>query len=466
MKPNLRTNGASPLGGPVFGRRMFLGGTLACATALTACDDDKKVILAGRRVDVLSTGAGLTVDPDDKTPITLPAPQTVAEWPMAGRVRDHVAVNAQWEGAHLRWDRSIGAGVSEPSFLSYAALGSNGRGAIQGTPIIADGRAFTRDAQGLVRAWTWPAMGSLWSFVPKPKKSRSTDIGGGLAVQGDVLYIVDGVAETLAVDVSTGHVRWRVDIGTPGRSAPTVSDGKVFFTTIEGRLFALDAATGNQLWTYSSSDADTVLFGQPAPAVVDGVVVAGFGSGDLVALRGTSGEMVWSDSLGGSNGRGAMLDLSCIRGAPVIQGGTVYAVSMSSVLVAIDLRSGRRLWEREVGGQNMPVICDDWMFIISADQQLACLDRLSGHVRWITQLRRFVREVKQKDAIVWTGPVLAGGKLVCLSTFPAEGMRIVDAITGEIEGMVKTRSPCVIPPIVCDGNVLVLSNDGHLSAYG
>ena len=196
------------------------------------------------------------------------------------------------------------------------------------------------------------------------------------------------------------------------------------------------------------------------------MVLAGFGSGDLVALRAASGEMVWSDSLGGANGMGAMLDFSCIRGAPVIKDGTAYAISMSSVLVAVDMRSGRRLWEREVSGQTPLTICGDWMFVLSTDQQLACLDRLSGHVRWITQLRRFRRQEVQKDAIQWVGPLLVNGKLVCFSTLPQEGMVIVDAVTGKIESTRKTTAPCQVQPIVCDGLVLTLSQDAVLRAYG
>lgn len=454
-------------------RRRFLATTLATGTMLGGCSvfkDDEKPRIAGKRIDILSTGAGLTVDPDDHTPITLPAPQAITVWPQAGRVPSHIAVDTPWNGPSLLWRRSIGAGVSEPSFLSFAALGSNGRGAIQSPPVIADGRIFTRDAQGVVRAWSWPAMSELWHFTPKPKDSRSTDIGGGMAVENGVLYIVDGVAQTLAVDAATGAVKWRVNIGTPGRSAPTIAEGKVFFGTIDERFFALDAATGKQAWSYQATVVDTVIFGQAAPAVVDGVVLAGFGSGDLVALRAASGEVVWSDSLGGSNGRGAMLDLACVRGAPVICDGTAYAVSMSAVLVAIDMRSGRRLWEREVSSLNGPVICGDWLYVISDNEELACLDRLSGHVRWIKPLRRFRRIHKQKDAVTWFGPVLAGGKLVCVSTLTETGMQVVDAVHGQPKGekdvVIKTQAPTMVTPIICDGKVLVLSTDGKLSAYG
>jgi len=453
----------------LLARRSILLAGIGLPAALGGCgifDDDEKPIMAGHRINVLSTGDGLSVDPDEHTPITISAPTAVTEWTQPGRVPSHIGVNAALPGRTLQWSRSIGAGISEPSFLSYIALGSTGRGAIGATPVVGGGRLFVADAQGVVSAFSWPAMGKLWTFSPKPRKMQSSNLGGGISLAGDTLYIVDGVAETLAVDAATGKVRWRMDFGTPGRSAPTVSDGRVFFGTIDERLFALDAATGKELWRYSATQADTVYFGQPAPAVVDGIVAAGFGSGDLVALRAESGEVVWSDALGSTNGRAAVMDFSCVRGMPVVVDRTIYAISVASVMVAIDARSGRRLWERAVGGQSTPLVVGDWIFIVSSDQQVACIDRLTGRVRWISQLRRFVNVNKSKNAMAWTGPVMAGGKLICISTLATDGMAVIDPVSGQIETVEKLPGVSTVMPIVVDGRMLILTDDGKLHAFG
>ncbi|QEO18015.1 outer membrane protein assembly factor BamB family protein [Acetobacter vaccinii] len=438
------------------------------APVLTACgdDDDKKLILPGHRTDILSSGAGLMVDGEDKTPITIPAPISVSQWPMSGRVPAHTGENYAWGGLHKRWSQNIGAGISEPDFLAWAALGSLGRGIIPSTPVVQDGRLFIMDAQGTVRAFSWPGMRKLWSLNPRVKHSRSSNIGGGLGVDGDTLYIVDGVSQTVAVHVATGKVKWRTDIGTPGRSAPTIAEGRVFFGTIDERFFALDAATGRQLWTYAATSVETTVFGQPAPAVANGVVVAGFGGGDLVAFRAESGEVVWSNMLGNVNSQASTLNLSCVRGLPVIVGSVIYAVSMAQVLTAVDIRTGRRVWERSVASQNNILCVGDWLFVLSLDQQLACLDRLSGHVRWITQLRRFRKVEANKDIVTWFGPVLAGGQLVCLGTLPENGMVRVNPVTGNIISVDTMDGVSFMPPVVVDNQMLVVTNDGYLKSYG
>ncbi|MBB2205960.1 outer membrane protein assembly factor BamB family protein [Gluconacetobacter takamatsuzukensis] len=448
-------------------RHALLGG--AMVPVLAGCslfDDDEKPLLAGKRVDVLTTGAGLMVDPDDKASIAIPAQTAIGDWQQPGRLPTHAGVNMAWGGQMRReWSHGIGAGVSEPELLSYAALGDSGRGVLQATPIVAGGRIFVGDAQGVIRAYEWPRMREVWRFTPKPKKMHSSNLGGGYSIAGDTLYIVDGVGQALAVEAATGKVKWRIDTQSPGRSAPTVVDGRLFFGTIDERLLALDAATGRVLWTYSATQADTVIFGQPAPAVAGDVVVAGFGSGDLVALRAASGEVVWSDTLGSTNGQESTVDFSCVRGMPVVMDDTVYAISAGSVMVAIDLRSGRRLWERTVAGQDTLLVIDNWVYVLSLDQQLACLDRVNGHVRWITQLRRYRRVEAQKNGVTWTGPIMAGSKLVCVSTMPETGFVTIDPATGAILTVGKLPGVATVAPIVVDGRLLIVTDDGKLNAY-
>lgn len=452
-------------------RRALLkgAGSFAALAGLAGCgafeDDPKRTVLPGRRINVLSTGAGLTVDQHAQTLVNLPEVENVTSWKQEGRVPSHGAVNAAWSGRQPLWSVSVGAGVNQASFLSQVAFMPNKRGALQSPPIVGNGRLFTVDAQGLIRGWSWPGLRQLWQYQPA-RKTRSTNLGGGIALEGDTLYVVDGVAQAMALDAATGKQKWCIDTITPGRSSPTVVDGLMVFTTIDARLYAVEAATGQQRWTYQATEVATSLLGEAAPAIVNGVVVAGFGSGDLVALRATSGEVVWSDSLGGGNGLGAMLDFACVRGAPVVVDGTVYAISLSRVLVAIDMRSGRRLWEREVSGQSPLCVCGDWLYVISLDQQLACLDRLNGQVRWVKQLRRFEDADREKGAVQWMGPLLADNKLICLSSMPREGMVIVDARTGQEEGKVSIPASCQVQPIICDGKVLVLTQDGVLRAYG
>lgn len=453
---DLFADGASADASPRIGRRAaLLGGLGVLALPMAGCgifDEEKKPVLAGRREDVLSVGAGLTVDESDTTLISLPEPVMEPDWRQPGRVPSHESINARTGGMNQLWSQSLGAG--------------QGGGVLAAEPVVAGGHVYAMDGRGVVGAYDLSSGARLWRTDTKPKKSRSSNVGGGLTYADGIVYVVDGVAETLALDAASGAVKWRVNVGTPGRSAPTVVDGRMFFGTIDERLFALDIVAGRQLWVYQASASQTIVFGQPAPAVVGGTVLAGFGSGDIAALRAETGELLWSDTLGSTGGRNSILDFSSVHGLPVISDGTAYVISVGQVLTAIDLRSGRRLWERTVAGKDGLVVTGQWLFLLSQDQQLACLDKSNGHVRWVTVLPRFRRPKPQKGAIGWTGPLLVNGKLVCVSDFPKMGLITVDAVSGKIGPAMKLASTSGIAPIAAGGRMLLITDDGKLSAYG
>nr|WP_321983069.1 PQQ-binding-like beta-propeller repeat protein [uncultured Lichenicoccus sp.] len=444
-------------------RRALLGGAaLALAAPAAGCglfDEDAKPILVGRRENVLSVGAGLTVDPADTRTISLPAPVPVASWPQPGRVPSHESVNAALSGA-------LPAADVKPVWSARIGVGANGAGVLAAQPVVDGGRVFTMDGAGVITAFALGTGEQIWRTPTKPRKMRSSNIGGGLTVSDGTVYAVDGVAESLALAAHDGTIKWRVDVGTPGRSAPTVVNGRMVFGTIDERLIALETETGRQLWNYAATPSATIVFGQPAPAIVDNVVLAGFGSGDIAALRLETGEAVWSDTLGAAGGRNSVMDFSSIHGLPVITDGTAYVISLGRVLTALDMRSGRRLWERTVSGKDGLVVVDDWLFLLSADQQLACLDRISGHVRWVSTLPRFRKAKSQKGAIVWSGPALVEGRLVCVSDFDRQTMISVDAVSGAIGPAIKLHSTSGLTPTVADGKLLLITDDGRLTAYG
>jgi outer membrane protein assembly factor BamB len=347
------------------------------------------------------------------------------------------------------WSVSIGAGGGY-------------RDKILAQPVVSDGVVYTMDSDAVVSAFELAGGSRNWRADTKSEDDDSTNIGGGLAVEGGTLYAVNGLAELVAFDAANGKERWRKNIGAPARSAPTVTEGRLFVVTIDDRLVALAADDGRQLWSHKAASATTTMLGQPAPAYADGLVVAGFGSGELAALRAETGSVVWTDSLASARGRTSLTDISAIRGLPVIADGRVYAIGLGGLLLALDLRSGRRLWEREVSGEDSPWVAGDWLFIVSSDQQIAAIQRLDGRVAWVGDLPRWEDEEKQSGPILWFGPILAGDRLIVAGT--NEDALAVSPYTGEILGRQTLSGAAALGPIAASGTILIVTNAGRLIA--
>lgn len=439
--------------GPALGRRAAL--TLPLGLAGCSFLDDwfteRKPPIRGKREPVLGERRGLQVDEAAaKLAVSLPPPVRNAAWPQTGGNPAHLMGHLQ-AGERLAeaWSVSIGEGGGY-------------REKILAQPVVAEDAVYTMDAEAVVTACELQTGRRRWRADTKDKDDDSTNVGGGLALEGDTLFAVNGLAEIVAFDPASGRERWRRSMGAPARSSPMVAGGRLFVVTLDGRLLALAADDGRQLWSYQAASSPTTMLGQPAPAFAGGLVVAGFGSGELTALRAETGGVAWTDSLAAGGGRVSLVDIAAIRGLPVIADGRVYAIGLGGLLVALDLRSGRRLWERDVAGADTPWLAGDWLFVVSADQRIAALQRQDGRVAWVGDLPRWENEEKQRDAILWFGPLLAGDRLVVAGT--SREALAVSPYTGEILGRQKLSGAASLGPALAAGTVLIVSDAGRLIA--
>jgi outer membrane protein assembly factor BamB len=428
---------------------------LLAPLALAGCglwDDwfgSHKTPLPGKREPVL--GGRRTLEIDEGTPkVELPPAVRNAAWPQAGgnpaHFMGHLAAGDRLTEA---WSASIGAGGGY-------------RRKIMAQPVVADGIVYVMDSKAVVSAFDMARGNRVWRTDTKDEDDDSTNVGGGLTLDQGTLYAVNGLAELVALDPAKGTIRWRSRFGAPTRSAPTVVEGRLFVTTIEDRLLALAADDGRQLWSHQAANPTTSILGRPAPAYSTGLVVGGFGSGELATLRADSGSVVWTDTLATAIRTGSLADFAAIRGLPVIGDGKVYAMSLGGLTVAVDLPTGRRLWEREAAGEDSPWAVGSWLFVISLEQKMAALNRDDGRVSWVTQLPRWKNPEKQEDAITWFGPLLVSDRLVVAGT--NKEALAVSPYTGEILGRQELSGAASLGPVVADGTVFVVTDDGRLLA--
>jgi len=422
------------------------------AGALAGCDlfGTSKTKIPGKREAIMVEHRGLAVDEGAPLKVVLPTPVANANWPQAGGNPAHLMGHlAARDALSEAWTAGIGAGGGY-------------RRKILAQPVIDNGVIYTMDSDAVVAAFDVHNGSRLWRFDSKNEDADSTNVGGGLGIDQSVLYAVNGLGDIVALDATKGTLNWRQSLGSPARSAPTIADGRIFVITIEDSLHALATSDGRSLWTHQAANARTSVLGRPAPAYADGLVVAGFGSGELSAMRADSGGIAWSDSLAAASTTAGVADLSAIRGLPVVSGGRVYAIGLGGLFLGLDLRSGRRLWEREVAGEDSIWAAGDWLFVVSAGQEIAAVNADDGRVAWVSELPAFENEEKQEDSIQWFGPLLAGDRLIVAGT--NQMALAVSPYTGETLGRQKLSGAASLGPVVAGGTVFIISDDGRLLA--
>jgi outer membrane protein assembly factor BamB len=408
--------------------------------------------LPGQRIAILQSARTVDPSPDlENVAVRLPRPQRNPDWPQAGGAPDHAMHHLDLpETVREVWRSSVGSGSSSSAFL-------------YNSPVMADGRIYAIDAEGNLAALDAGTGRRLWQVDTTPDDDGSAIVAGGVAAAGGKVYVASGYAEVIAYDGATGQQIWRQSTPAPMRAAPTISAERVFVITVENQLIALAAEDGRRLWTHAGVGETAGLLGGASAAVDGNVVLAPFSSGDLFALRLDTGRVVWSESLTAARRIDAVSGLANIRARPVIDRGVVYAMSNAGRFAAISLRTGQRLWDIEVAGTESPWVAGDFIYVLTNSNELICLTRADRKVRWVTRLERFENPEKQRDPINWSGPVLAGDRLIVVGS-NSQALSI-SPYTGELLGLSKLPGKARVAPIVADGTLYILTDDATMIAY-
>jgi outer membrane protein assembly factor BamB len=434
-------------------RRQFVS-VLAASLTTGACGlfDDKKTRLPGDRISVLGLDRTVAADPNVASlAITLPSPAVNADWPQPGGNPAHAMGNPALASQVKKiWDRSIGDGSSR-----YTRVMSQ--------PVIAGGKVFAMDGGVQVSALDTASGKAFWQVDLKPENLRGSAFGGGPCFWNDRLYVSTGYAEVIALDPADGKIIWRKNVSSPVHSAPTVADKRIFVVTVDNELVALSTEDGNRLWSHNGIPETAGLLGSASPAVEGENVVVAYNSGELFALRVENGRPIWNENLASARTMDAVSSLADIHGRPVIDRGRVFAVSHSGRMMAIELRSGAHVWEQDMGSSHEPWCVGDFVFVLANDNDIVCLTRNEGKIRWAQPLPHYENEKKKEDPIRWAGPVLGGDQLIALSS---NGIAMwLSPQTGETVSQTELSDKGYLGPVIADNTLYLLTDDAKLSAY-
>jgi outer membrane protein assembly factor BamB len=426
--------------------------------------------IKGERISILASDDSLKPDPDlAKTRVVLPRPYRNPAWPQPGGYAANAMYHLEANGPlAIAWQQQAGKGSDADSRLTAA-------------PIVAESRIFVLDAEAHLFAFDARNGAALWNVPLAPYSEngfvnsasfgllgRNTAIdpskgfGGGVAFDAGKAFVTTGFGSVFALDARSGKQLWKVDLDIPIVNAPVVSGGRIFVSSEDNHFYALAEADGRKLWDHQGITESAGILESTSAAVAGDYVVAPYTSGELYALNVADGRPAWSEILTRSGQQTALSELDDIAGRPVIDRDIVFAISHSGVMAAININTGERVWSRDLGGIQTPWVAGDFVYVLTIDSRLICMQRKDGKVKWVHQLPRYEDEEGKHDPIVWTGPVLVSDRLIVLSS-NGRGYSI-SPYNGQLLGKTEIPDGAFIPPVVANDTLYLLTNGAQLVA--
>lgn len=335
----------------------------------------------------------------------------------------------------LLWEVDTGAGAGEHSLRLQ--------------PAVADDRVFVAGRKGALRSIKLADGATEWEVETESIISAGPGVGDGLVVLGTR----DGTV--LAYRLADGSAVWRAVVSSEVLAIPQISQGIVVVRTIDGRVRALNAETGRRAWIYELREPALTLRGTSSPVIVGRTVLVGFDNGKLSALALDTGELRWEQAIAVPRGRSELERIVDIDADPIVVGDTVYVATYQGRIAALNVDTGRPLWDRDMSAYSGLTIVDRQLFISDQNSFIWAMDNSNGAAIW--------KQDKLRARAV-TAPVVVGeyvvvgdfeGYLHWLSR--SEG-RFVARVRGDSDGL-------AVGPVVHGGTLLALGRSGELSAF-
>ena len=266
----------------------------------------------------------------------------------------------------------------------------------------------------------------------------------GITTDGETLYLAFG-SHVYAINASNGGEKWRfpeeADRNISFYAAPVLGeDGQLIVGGYNNVLYSIDPDTGKQTyWTFN--EARNRYIGNPI--VTAELVLAPSADSNIYALN-FSGEALWKFTTGEPS-----------WGQPAVDENNVYVASLDHHLYAINLETGRVVWDKDLRGAivGTPLVVNGVVYSSSFAKTLTAHDTRTGEVLWTFPTNNWV----------WAGAAMEEG---ILYFGDIDGiLYAVNAHSREEKWSFQADGGIFSTPLIADGKIYFTTENGSIYAF-
>ena len=270
-----------------------------------------------------------------------------------------------------------------------------------------------------------------WSFKGQASIESSPIIAGA------TVFVATTNGKLYALDLASGMKKWEYDAG-PLKATPAARNGTVYVGDLKGNFHAVDAVSGKKRWMLSV-DAD--IHG-PANFARDNIL---FGSDDhhLYCVS-AKGEIVWQCET-----------KEKIRSGPAVHGDHVFVAGCDQALHIIEIATGKEVNAVPLGGHvgASVALAGGHVYVGNMANQFLAVDWNKKNVLWQFEARKGAQPF-YSSAAVTDDLVIAGSR--------DKNIRAWKRGAGVPAWEFPTKGRVDSSPVVAGKRVIVGSLDGHL----
>ena len=192
-----------------------------------------------------------------------------------------------------------------------------------------------------------------------------------------------------------GSLAWKFTAGNALWGTPVADGERLYLASMDHFVYALDAASGEQLWKsdeLSGSTASTPTLGP------DNLLYVGTFGSELAALDKETGRIAWRVPATG-----------WVWAGPALDGDTLYYGDLNGSLFAVNAATGKSVWTAQLEAaaprsiSDRPVVMDGRLYFVSDSGTLFAVNAENNNPVWNKKLDK---------GMLYTTPLVVDGKIL------------------------------------------------------
>ena len=379
--------------------------------------------------------------------ISIDIPKINSSWMMPGMNNTNLIGNLKFDGdLNFFFKRKIGK--NKKNFLNTYS-----------SPIYFQENILFSDSNGTLFSLTDD--GSLiWRNNIYQKKDKKIYKKISYLFYKGNIYCADNIGNLYSLNSESGKIQWIRNYGKFFNSKIKIINDEIVLIDQDDSFLLLNPDNGDIIWNLASQvSLFKSSFLNSVASSGDNSVVYSTSSGNIINVNIKYKTILWTSSFIKPL-KGETSDF--LKNADLVTENNILYYSNNYKTLAVELVTGKIIWEHNFGTYISPVLSGRYMFLLNGEGKILCLDKYVGTIVWSTDLFKGFKSRKVKKMNT-TGLIMGSGNLY--STTNNGYIIVVSAENGKIKKSIKISDSFLTNLIISQNKLFALTGSSRLLLF-
>jgi len=276
----------------------------------------------------------------------------------------------------------------------------------------------------------------------------------GISVGYNTFLYTDADGVVYAHDLISGDLKWTKELEDVVLSEILITSTGVFIQTSSDVLYGLDLQNGETQWSKKAQAPLLSIRGTAKPVIFEGLIFTSFSNGRLAAVRALDGIQLWEKPISRLKGSTELEKLMDADSVAIPINEDVFAANYNGSLTRFNIRGGDKIFSVDHSTLKPIVLHNNTIISINTDEEILGFNAINGTEIWRSQKfkNRSITDLVLYDDQIYFGDF--------------EGyIHKINPENGMITGLTKSNLKAIQQISIYSDKLIAQDKDGSVSGF-